>query len=187
MSGINEDLTREVEQFLYREARLLDERRFHEWLELLTDDVRHWMGSRSNRYPKSSKAIAILNPDRYVEDDLTKEDELAILDETTRRAAGYWHGLGRGPAVAQPPPDNQYRGRTRRRGERGQSLLEFYGLPQPGGDRAGLLRRCPARRPATNRRRVEDRRSQSDPRPERLAGQERQHLLLSFLKSAGSF
>src|SRR5215469_14624241 len=93
---------------------------------------------------------------------------------------GYWHGLGRGPAVAQPPPDYQYRGRARRRGERGQSLLEFYGLPQPGGDRAGLLRRCPARRPATNRRRVEDRRSQSDPRPERLAGQERQHLLLSF-------
>src|SRR5215831_3941073 len=40
------------------------------------------MGSRSNRYPKSSKAIAILDPDRYVEDDLTKEDELAILDET---------------------------------------------------------------------------------------------------------
>jgi len=31
-----------------------------------------------------------------------------------------------------------------------------------------------------NRGRVEDRRSQNDPRPERLAGQERQHLLLSF-------
>ena len=38
MSGINEYVTREIEQFLYREARLLDERRFHEWLELLTDD-----------------------------------------------------------------------------------------------------------------------------------------------------
>jgi len=40
MSGINEDVTREVERFLYREARLLDGRGFHEWLELLTDDVR---------------------------------------------------------------------------------------------------------------------------------------------------
>ena len=30
MPGMNEDVTREVEQFLYREARLLDERRFHE-------------------------------------------------------------------------------------------------------------------------------------------------------------
>jgi len=37
---MNEDLTREIEQFLYREARLLDERRFEEWLALLTDDIR---------------------------------------------------------------------------------------------------------------------------------------------------
>ncbi len=42
-AGMNEDVIREVEQFLYREARLLDERRFHDWLELLTDDVRYWM------------------------------------------------------------------------------------------------------------------------------------------------
>jgi hypothetical protein len=82
----NEGLIREVEQFLYREARLLDDRRFHEWITLFTDDVRYWMSGRSNRYPKSSKAIAILDPDRYVEDDQTMEDELAILDETKRRS-----------------------------------------------------------------------------------------------------
>src|SRR5881398_739457 len=84
----NEDVSREVEQFLYREARLLDERRFHEWLELLTDDVRYWMAARTNRYPKSSKAIAILDPARYVEDDITKEDELGIYDETKATLAG---------------------------------------------------------------------------------------------------
>ena len=44
-----------VEQFLYREARLLDERRFHEWLELFTEDVHYWMAGRRNRYPKTSK------------------------------------------------------------------------------------------------------------------------------------
>ncbi|RMG56495.1 MAG: 3-phenylpropionate/cinnamic acid dioxygenase subunit beta [Acidobacteria bacterium] len=33
----------EAERFLYREAKLLDERRFEEWLDLLTDDVRYWM------------------------------------------------------------------------------------------------------------------------------------------------
>jgi hypothetical protein len=44
----------------------LDDRRFHEWITLFTDDVRYWMSGRSNRYPKSSKAIAILDPDRYV-------------------------------------------------------------------------------------------------------------------------
>src|SRR5712691_13206793 len=77
----NEDLIREVEQFLYREARLLDDRRFHDWLQLFADDVRYFMASRSNRYPKSSKAISILDPDRYVEDDVGREDELAVLDE----------------------------------------------------------------------------------------------------------
>ena len=104
MPGMNEDVTREVEQFLYREARLLDERRFHEWLELLTDDIRYWMGSRSNRYPKSSKAIAILDPDRYVEDDLTKEDELAILDETKQTLSQRVARLDTGMAWAEDPP-----------------------------------------------------------------------------------
>jgi 3-phenylpropionate/cinnamic acid dioxygenase small subunit len=59
---MREETIREVEQFLYREARLLDERRFHEWLELFTEDVRYRMAGRRNRYPKSSKAIAMLDP-----------------------------------------------------------------------------------------------------------------------------
>ena len=104
MPRMNEDVTREVERFLYREARLLDERRFHEWLELLTDDIRYWMGSRTNRYPKSSKAIAILDPDRYVEDDLTKEDELAILDETKQTLSQRVARLDTGMAWAEDPP-----------------------------------------------------------------------------------
>jgi 3-phenylpropionate/cinnamic acid dioxygenase small subunit len=36
-------LVRTVEEFLYREAQLLDERRFEEWLTLLADDLRYWM------------------------------------------------------------------------------------------------------------------------------------------------
>ena len=104
MPGMNEDVTREVEQFLYREARLLDDRRFHEWLELLTDDIHYWMGSRSNRYPKSSKAIAILDPNRYVEDDLTKADELAILDEDKASLSSRVARLDTGMAWAEDPP-----------------------------------------------------------------------------------
>ena len=38
----------EVEQFLYHEAELLDERRYEEWLTLFTDDVRYWMPMRRN-------------------------------------------------------------------------------------------------------------------------------------------
>ena len=41
-------LAREIEEFLYAEADLLDERRFEEWLELLTDDVRYWMPMARN-------------------------------------------------------------------------------------------------------------------------------------------
>ncbi len=100
----NEDLIREVEQFLYREARLLDDRRFHDWLTLFTDDVRYWMASRTNRYPKSSKAIAILDPDRYVEDDIGREDELAILDETKETLSGRVARLETGMAWAEDPP-----------------------------------------------------------------------------------
>jgi 3-phenylpropionate/cinnamic acid dioxygenase small subunit len=40
---MNANLIQEIEQFLYREARMLDERKFNEWLELFTDDIRYWM------------------------------------------------------------------------------------------------------------------------------------------------
>ena len=41
-------LTREIEEFLYTEAELLDTRRFTEWLALLTEDIRYWMPMRRN-------------------------------------------------------------------------------------------------------------------------------------------
>src|SRR5690348_6153582 len=100
----NEDLIREVEQFLYREARLLDDRRLHEWVTLFTDDVHYWMAGRSNRYPKSSKAISILDPDRYVENNQTREDELSILDESKETLAGRVARLDTGMAWAEDPP-----------------------------------------------------------------------------------
>lgn len=101
---MRDELLREVEQFLYREARLLDERRFHEWLELFTDDVRYWMAGRSTRYPRSSKAITVLDPDRRQESDLAIEDELAILDETKVSLGGRIARLDTGMAWAEDPP-----------------------------------------------------------------------------------
>lgn len=101
---MRDELVRAVEQFLYREARLLDERRFHEWLELFTDDVRYWMAGRSSRYPRSSKAITVLGPDRRAESDLAIEDELAILDETKVTLSGRIARLDTGMAWAEDPP-----------------------------------------------------------------------------------
>src|SRR4051794_25577152 len=100
----NEDLVREVEQFLYREARLLDDRRFHEWLTLFTGDVRYLMTGRGNRYPRSSKAIAILDPARYVEDEAAQEDALALLDETRESLSARIARLDTGMAWAEDPP-----------------------------------------------------------------------------------
>ena len=41
-------LGQEIADFHYREAELLDERRYREWLDLLADDVRYWMPMRRN-------------------------------------------------------------------------------------------------------------------------------------------
>ncbi len=39
-------LVREVEEFLFLEARLLDERRFDDWMALFTDDAVYWVPAR---------------------------------------------------------------------------------------------------------------------------------------------
>ncbi len=39
----------EIEQFLYFEASLLDERQYADWYRLMADDVHYWMPNRRNR------------------------------------------------------------------------------------------------------------------------------------------
>ena len=99
-----DELLREVEQFLYREARLLDSRRFAEWLEMLTEDIRYWMPTRSNRYPVNSKAITILDGSRYEEQEVSGEDELAIMEETKDSLERRVARLDTGMAWAEDPP-----------------------------------------------------------------------------------
>jgi 3-phenylpropionate/cinnamic acid dioxygenase small subunit len=101
---VERETTYEVERFLYNEARLLDERRFQEWLALYAEDVRYWMPVRGNRYPKSSKAIVIMDPDRYVEDDVARENEMAFFDETKKTLSGRVARLETGMAWAEDPP-----------------------------------------------------------------------------------
>jgi len=50
---VSDDLARlllkeEIEAFLYREAELLDERRYEAWLDLFTDDAHYFMPMRRN-------------------------------------------------------------------------------------------------------------------------------------------
>ena len=41
-------LKQEIEDFLYHEADLLDERRYEHWLALVAEDVRYWMPMQRN-------------------------------------------------------------------------------------------------------------------------------------------
>jgi 3-phenylpropionate/cinnamic acid dioxygenase small subunit len=106
---MNEGLIRDIEQFIYREARLLDERRFREWLKLFTDDIRYRMVQRTTRYPKTSKAIILADPDRYDDDDLPHEGGLALYDENMDTLERRVLRLETGLAWSEDPPS-----RTRR-------------------------------------------------------------------------
>jgi ethylbenzene dioxygenase beta subunit len=54
----------EAEQLLYREARLLDERRYAEWLELFTEDGLYWLPIHANGGEADPRtAISIVHDD----------------------------------------------------------------------------------------------------------------------------
>lgn len=47
---MNLELIKTVEQALYREVRLLDQERYHEWVAMLTDDIHYYMPGIETRY-----------------------------------------------------------------------------------------------------------------------------------------
>jgi 3-phenylpropionate/cinnamic acid dioxygenase small subunit len=60
-----------VEQFLYAEAELLDQHRYHEWLELFADDVHYWAPTRMTRTIRErDREIAARGESAFIEDDL---------------------------------------------------------------------------------------------------------------------
>jgi 3-phenylpropionate/cinnamic acid dioxygenase small subunit len=70
---MDSDLRHRIEDFLYMEAELLDDRKLREWLELLTDDVRYWMPIRHNpleRQENISDELAKPGESYYFDDDM---------------------------------------------------------------------------------------------------------------------
>lgn len=63
------DLMREIKDFFYKEADLLDEREYDKWLDLLTEDVVYWMPMRKN--------VSYAN--RHT--DITAEDDVAWIHD----------------------------------------------------------------------------------------------------------
>lgn len=85
-------LTFEVEEFLYREASLLDERRLDEWLALCTEDIHYWMPIR-----RTTTAKEIAN-------EFTKLGGMAFFDDDKRMLAMRVQRLQVGRAWAEDPP-----------------------------------------------------------------------------------
>jgi ethylbenzene dioxygenase beta subunit len=64
------DLVFEIEQFLYREARMLCEERYEEWLGLMTEDIRYWMPGIQARYRKDKQPRYPANRMGHFDDDM---------------------------------------------------------------------------------------------------------------------
>jgi 3-phenylpropionate/cinnamic acid dioxygenase small subunit len=86
-----------VEQFLYAEAELLDQHRFHEWLELFTEDVHYWAPTRMTRTVRER------------DHEIAARGESAFFEEDLPRLKGRVRRLTSGVSWSEEPPS-----RTRR-------------------------------------------------------------------------
>ena len=61
--AITHDLICDIEQFYYKEARLLDERKYQQWLTLVTEDIRYTLPVRHSGAvdPKLKETEALLD------------------------------------------------------------------------------------------------------------------------------
>jgi 3-phenylpropionate/cinnamic acid dioxygenase small subunit len=87
----NLETCREVESFLFREARLLDERRFSDWLTLFTEDASYRMPVRES----IQRSGRNLHNQVVVEDelafDLVNEDKAGLTTRVRRLETGLAH------------------------------------------------------------------------------------------------
>ena len=91
-SPTSPELQQEIEQFLYREAMLLDDREFDTWLELLADDIHYYLPTRYNRARREA--------DR----EISQPDEAALFDEDKASLGLRVGRLATGMAWAEEPP-----------------------------------------------------------------------------------
>ena len=79
----------EIEDFLYREARLLDTRKFEEWADLFTDDAIYWVPAGRDD----------IDPTRHVS--VIHDDKAAMAKRIKRLRSGF--------AYAQDPQSRVHR------------------------------------------------------------------------------
>jgi 3-phenylpropionate/cinnamic acid dioxygenase small subunit len=91
----NQELIQEISQFLYKEARLLDERKYKEWLGLISKDIRYWAPIHFTR-ERGGKEFA-------------DEREQALFDDSYDSLSLRVNRLYTEFVVAEDPPSNTCR------------------------------------------------------------------------------
>ncbi|QXJ22608.1 aromatic-ring-hydroxylating dioxygenase subunit beta [Actinomadura graeca] len=103
-----------VEQFLYREAQLLDGWLWDEWAELFAEDVRYWMPLRKNRLRRQRTA-----------DEAPQGIEIALIDDDHTALRTRVDQMKSGQHWAEDPPS------------RCRHLVTNVRVTPAGGERAG--------------------------------------------------
>lgn len=106
-----------IQQFYAREARLLDERQFDQWLGLLAVDIRYWMPLRVFRKASPTGALGSISQE------LTDPKDISLFDETMDTLGLRVARLRGGKAWAEEPAS-----RTRR-------LITMADVAERGADR----------------------------------------------------
>ena len=83
---------REIERFLYREAELLDDRRFNDWIELVAEDIHYHMPVRRN-----------VKFGQHHRENSNPEAEISWFDEGKRTLAGRVRQINTGLHWAEEP------------------------------------------------------------------------------------
>ena len=176
-------LKQEIEDFLYYEADLLDDRRYEEWLALVADDVRYWMPMRRNvKFGEEEREFTRAGQDinwfdegketltRRVKQILTgihwaeePVSRISHMVSNIRLCRGQPLGGGAGRSYGQVPVSD---------------------LPQPGRDRDRHPRRQARGCAAPRRWPLADRAPQDRLGPECLADQEPDLLFLKYHNEA---
>jgi biphenyl 2,3-dioxygenase subunit beta len=88
-------LHHEIEQFYYREAALLDDRRYNEWLDLFTEDATYWMPIRRTKTTKE------------LDTEFAPRGAIAFLDDNKMLLSMRVKKLETGYSWAEDPPSRQ--------------------------------------------------------------------------------
>jgi hypothetical protein len=170
-------LREEIEDFLYLEADLLDQRRFKEWLDLLAEDLVYFMPIRRNvkfgqhaerENTKQGEGISWFDEDKWT---LGKRVEQILTgvhyaEEPLSRVTHMVSNVRAGCAAVGG------------RGAGGHGGLPVPGLPEPRRVRESHVHRTSDGRAAAGGDIMADRAARDDPGAERAVGEEPEYILL---------